>query len=94
VLRPVHAAHQERQLAEREAAGDAYVDQDFSDELGGIISPYRLTEGLNVLRAAAKIRPGRLHEEERVFRLPAPRSMPFRQPVTAHSLAIALAIGP
>lgn len=56
--------HRERQLAERDAAADAYVDQDliFSDELGGIIHPPRLTELFNDLRTAAKIRPGRLHD--------------------------------
>ncbi len=34
----------------------------FCDELGAIIAPYRVTEAFNVLRAAARIRPGRLHD--------------------------------
>lgn len=57
-------AHKERQLVEREAAGDAYIDRDliFADELGGVIYPPRLTKLFNRLRDAAAIRPGRLHD--------------------------------
>ncbi len=57
-------AHQEAQLVEREAAGEAYVDRDliFCDELGGPVNPSRLTERFGALRTAAKIRPGRLHD--------------------------------
>ncbi len=56
--------HRDAQLVERENAGDAYVDRDliFCDELGGPINPQRLTESFGVLREAAKIRPGRLHD--------------------------------
>jgi integrase len=56
--------HRERQLAEREAAGDAYDDQDltFADELGRPINPQRMTEWFRQLRQAAGIRPGRLHD--------------------------------
>jgi hypothetical protein len=38
--------HRERQLVEREAAGEAYVDRDliFADKLGGLIRPERLTD--------------------------------------------------
>jgi integrase len=58
------ARHRESQLTERELAGDAYLDRDliFCDELGGPINPQRLTEAFGKLRAAAKIRPGRLHD--------------------------------
>jgi integrase len=57
-------AHRERQLGEREAAGDAYEDRDliFCDELGSPIAPNRLTEQFGELRKRAKIRPGRLHD--------------------------------
>ena len=57
-------AHREHQLAEREAAGDAYVDADliFCDELGGTIDPRRLTESFHAHRERAGIRPGRLHD--------------------------------
>jgi len=57
-------AHRERQLGERERAGDAYVDCDliFADELGAAINPQRLTEWFGALRARAAIRPGRLHD--------------------------------
>jgi integrase len=57
-------AHRERQLLEREAAADAYVDRDliFADELGGPINPQRLTEQFGALRKAAKVRPGRVHD--------------------------------
>jgi integrase len=57
-------AHREAQVAEREAAGDAYVDRDliFCDELGGPINSQRLTEWFGALRKTAKIRPGRLHD--------------------------------
>ena len=53
-------ARRERQLLERQLAGDAYVDQDliFCDEPGSTIYPQRLTEKFGALRAAAKIRPG------------------------------------
>lgn len=56
--------HRERQLAERDRAGEAYVDRDliFADEIGGPINPQRLTEWFNALRAKAKVRPGRLHD--------------------------------
>ncbi|MEP6811663.1 MAG: site-specific integrase [Actinomycetota bacterium] len=56
--------HRERQLAERDAAGDAYVDRDliFADELGGLVGPQRLTEAFGVLRKRSDIRPGRLHD--------------------------------
>jgi integrase len=56
--------HRERQLAEREAAGDAYEDRDliFCDEIGRPIVPNRLTEQFSELRKRAKIRPGRLHD--------------------------------
>ena len=56
--------HRERQLAERDAAGDAYQDHDliFCDQLGGLVNPQRLTEQFNALRRAAAIRPGRLHD--------------------------------
>ena len=56
--------HRERQLAEREQAGEAYEDHDliFPDELGRPISPNRLTERFGALRLAAGIRPGRLHD--------------------------------
>ena len=57
-------AHRERQLGEREKAGDAYEDHDliFCDELGRPIVPNRLTEKFGDLRRRAKIRPGRLHD--------------------------------
>jgi integrase len=57
-------AHRERQLAERDAAADAYEDRDliFADELGGLINPQRLTAAFGVLRKASGIRPGRLHD--------------------------------
>jgi integrase len=57
-------AHRERQLAERDAAADAYQDRDlvFADELGGAISPQRLTEAFGALRKRSGIRPGRLHD--------------------------------
>lgn len=57
-------AHRERQLVERETAGDAYEDRDliFADELGGVISPQRLTEAFGALRKRSGIRPGRLHD--------------------------------
>jgi integrase len=57
-------AHRERQLLERDLAGPAYVDRDliFADELGGPISPQRITEWFGKLRATAGIRPGRLHD--------------------------------
>lgn len=57
-------AHRERQLVEREQAGDAYVDRDliFADELGNPINPQRLTEWFGVLRRAAGVRTGRLHD--------------------------------
>ena len=56
--------HRAAQLAEREQAGDAYVDHDliFCDELGAPINPQRMTEWFGALREAAKIRPGRLHD--------------------------------
>jgi integrase len=56
--------HRERQLAERDAAGDAYQDADliFCDELGRPIYPQRLTERFAALRKTAGIRPGRLHD--------------------------------
>jgi integrase len=49
---------------EREQASGAYADRDlvFADELGGPISPQRLTEWFGVLRKGAGIRPGRLHD--------------------------------
>lgn len=57
-------AHREAQLVERQLAGDAYVDRDlvFCDELGGPISPQRLTEWFGALREKGRIRPGRLHD--------------------------------
>lgn len=57
-------AHRERQLLEREAAGEVYVDRDliFADELGNPISPQRLTQWFGALRKSAGIRPGRLHD--------------------------------
>jgi integrase len=57
-------AHRERQLEERERAGDAYVDRDliFADELGGSINPQRLTAWFGALRTKATIRAGRLHD--------------------------------
>jgi integrase len=56
--------HRGRQLAEREAAGEAYQDQDliFCDEVGRPINPQRLTERFAALREKAGIRPGRLHD--------------------------------
>lgn len=57
-------AHRARQLAERDAAGEAYEDRDliFCDELGRPLNPQRLTEAFNALRTTAGIRPGRLHD--------------------------------
>ena len=57
-------AHRERQLAERDAALDAYQDRDliFADELGGPINPQRLTEAFAELRKRSGVRPGRLHD--------------------------------
>jgi integrase len=56
--------HRDRQLAEREAAGDAYEDHDliFCHELGRPINPQRATDRFAALRKAAKIRAGRLHD--------------------------------
>ena len=56
--------HRERQLAERDAALDAYVDHDliFADELGRPINPQRLTEAFGELRNRTGIRAGRLHD--------------------------------
>jgi integrase len=56
--------HRERQLAERDAAMDAYEDHDliFADELGRPINPQRLTEAFAELRGRAGIRAGRLHD--------------------------------
>jgi integrase len=66
LLRVVAAleAHRERQLVEREAAADAYVDSDlvFAIEAGGLIHPQRLTQRFGALRKAAGVRPGRLHD--------------------------------
>ena len=55
--------HQGAQKVERSLAGE-YVDHDlvFPDDLGRALSPWRLTEAFGVLRAAAGIRPGRLHD--------------------------------
>jgi integrase len=57
-------AHRQRQLLERDLAGPAYLDRDliFADELGGPISPQRLTDWFGKLRDKAKVRPGRLHD--------------------------------
>jgi integrase len=57
-------AHRERQLVERDAAGDAYEDRDliFAEELGLPIGPQRLTESFGSLRVKAGIRKGRLHD--------------------------------
>jgi integrase len=57
-------AHRERQLVEREAAADAYVDSDlmFADKVGGLIHPQRLTQRFGALRKAAKVRPDLLHD--------------------------------
>jgi integrase len=54
----------EAQEVERSLAGDAYQDHDlvFCSELGQPIVPNRLTEEFHGLRAAAGIRPGRLHD--------------------------------
>jgi integrase len=56
--------HREAQIAEKEHAGDAYDDRDliFCDELGAPINPQRLTDAWREHRAAAGIRPGRLHD--------------------------------
>jgi integrase len=56
--------HRERQKVERALAGDAYSDRDliFCDELGGLLGPPAVTRRFATLRAAAKIRPGRLHD--------------------------------
>jgi integrase len=56
--------HQGAQKVERSLAGDAYADHDlvFADELGRPLSPQSLTEAFGVLRKAAGIRPGRLHD--------------------------------
>jgi integrase len=56
--------HLDQQIAEREAAGDAYEDHDliFADELGRPINPQRLTERFGTLRKTAGIRQGRLHD--------------------------------
>jgi integrase len=55
--------HRERQLLERDFAGDAYQDRDlvFCDELGGTIHPQRLTEWFTRHRKAAGIPTGSLH---------------------------------
>jgi integrase len=57
-------AHRERQLLERDAAGNAYEDRDliFADELGRTINPQRFTATFGVLRKASGIRPGRFHD--------------------------------
>ena len=56
--------HRDRQLVERELAGDAYADRDliFCDAIGETINPQRLTEAFGVLRKSSGIRPGRLHD--------------------------------
>jgi integrase len=56
--------HRQREVAERETAGDAYVGRDliFADELGGLINPQRLTDAFRGHRETAGIRPGRLHD--------------------------------
>ena len=56
-------AHRETQLLERDFAGDAYEDHDlvFCNELGGPISPHRLTEWFGKHRDDAKIASGTLH---------------------------------
>ncbi len=57
-------AHRTAQNIERAFAGDAYVDRDliFANELGGPLTPQRVTDRFNTLRKAAGIRPGRLHD--------------------------------
>jgi integrase len=57
-------AHRSRQLAERDLAGSAYIDRDliFATELGGPLSPQRITATFNRIRKAAGVRPGRLHD--------------------------------
>jgi integrase len=56
--------HRNAQQLERSLADDAYHDRDliFCDELGGPISPQRLTEAFARLRKAAGVRAGRLHD--------------------------------
>ena len=55
--------HRATQLLEREFAADAYRDGDlvFCDQLGGPISPHRLTEWFRQHRTAAGIPTGTLH---------------------------------
>ena len=52
--------HRERQLAERDAALDAYTDDDliFADELGRPINPQRLTEAFGELRGPRRDQSG------------------------------------
>lgn len=56
--------HRGAQEVERSLAGDAYEDHDliFCDALGRPINPQRLTEAFGLLRKAAGVRPGRLHD--------------------------------
>ena len=57
------ASHRDAQLAERDFAGEAYVDRDlvFADPLGGPIHPQRLSEWFVRHRKAAGVPSGTLH---------------------------------
>jgi integrase len=56
--------HRERQIAEKDLAGDVYEDNDlvFATALGRPLNPQRITEAFGKHRKAAGIRTGRLHD--------------------------------